>query len=501
MSGWARCYPEGMPSLPELKDLWSKPIAKLPERLAIPTLASIAGGGSGGGKVRFDATIMPPGSKSLTNRALLMAALADGDSIIRRPLLDADDAQRMLEALKQLGIAWEITATDHKGAHTLVVHGCGGAITPRKDEPVLNLNNAGTATRFLTAACCLADRPIVIDGNSRMRQRPIGELVDMLIELGAEVEELGEEGCVPLRVSGGEGFVGGELPVGATLSSQYLSALLMVGPWLSEGLTLIFVEEPTSRSYVDMTVGLMGIAGAEVLRGEVEVEDEDGEVGVLEVLRVEPGGHGALEYEVEPDASGATYLWGVAALFEGCRVRVPGMRFNSLQADARFPFVLKQMGASMEYSGGSGDVRGGTLRGIEADLSQMPDAAMTLAVVACFAEGPTTIHGLKTLRVKETDRIAALQNELAKIGVSVEVIEQEDGDESIVVTPPVGGVDESDGAPAVEFETYDDHRMAMSLALIGLRRPNVTILDPACVGKTYSGYWGDLVGVYGMARR
>lgn len=449
-----------------------RPLGKLPDPLPMRTLSAVTGNSA----PRFRCAIMPPGSKSLSNRALLIAALAEGDSIIKRPLLDADDAKRMLTALRSLGVATEV----HPKGEFIVVRGVGGEL---KGGCELFLNNAGTATRFLTAAAVLATGPVTIDGNERMRERPLGELIAMLRELGAEIEELGEPGFVPIRVHGTGTLPGGAITIPTTQSSQFVSALVMVAPWFEQGLTIHLEGEVTSGSYIEMTTGLLaGVAGAEINFSA------DGRT-----IAIAPGGYGCFEYEVEPDASGATYLWGAAALFPGSLCRVPGMHFTALQHDARFPMVLRRMGCPIEYSGGSGNVTGAKhLSALdEADLSQMPDTAMTLAAVAAFADGPTRITGLKTLRVKETDRIAAIAAELSKIGCTVDT-----ADDQLTITPPTGGVDCSDSCPPVHFDTYDDHRMAMSLSLIGLRRPNVFINDPACVQKTYAPYWSDLAKIY-----
>ncbi len=433
----------------------------------------------------FAGAFAPPGSKSLTNRALLLAALAGGASRVRGPLVGADDAERMVVALRRLGARIEVHPDD---AGDLAIEGVGGRWRTPKKGILLELNNAGTATRFLTAAALLGapgTDGITIDGNARMRQRPIGELVDLLRTLGAECRYLLDEGYPPVNVEAVEdlGAVLGEVSVGVTLSSQFVSALLLIAPWLPGGLGVRFEGDVTSASYIEMTLGLLRRVGVET----------QGVAGVDEVVRVEPAAVPLrdLDIAIEPDASSATYFFAAAALFEGASYACPGV-VESLQADARFPGLVAHMGADLAVGGGFVGVRGtGTLRGIEADLRDMPDAAMTLASVAAFAEGPTTMHGLRTLRVKETDRIEAMRNELAKVGVGVEVVER-DGDTSVVIAPPEGGVDCGAGAPRVEFETYDDHRMAMSLALIGLRRPNTCVRDPGCVGKTYPGFWTDL---------
>jgi 3-phosphoshikimate 1-carboxyvinyltransferase len=292
-----------------------------------------------------------------------------------------------------------------------------------------------------------------------------------------------------------------EIPT--TQSSQFVSGLLLAAPWLRGGLTLKMVGRITSKSYVAMTLGLLHRLGATVKTSED-----------LRVIRVGPReqqyeqslGIAPFVYAVEPDASGATYFWAAAALLPGATCLVRGLDSESLQGDAQFPDLLARMGVIVRSTTTPGVSCTGPdrLAPILADMSEMPDAAMTLAVVASFArtdgmgvgaEATSVLRGLRTLRVKETDRIAALQNELAKIGVRVETSVAGD-DDVISITPPNGGVDCSPDCPPVAFETYDDHRMAMSLALVGLRRPNVSIKDPGCVAKTYPTFWRDLAKLY-----
>lgn len=420
----------------------------------------------------FDARITPPGSKSITNRALLIAALATGTSTLRGALTDADDAKVMLRALTRLGVG--VKQSDE----AVAIEGVGGKL---RGNAELHLGNAGTATRFLTAACTLADGPVTIDGDPRMRERPIGELLGFLHTIGARLEALEKPGFPPIRVEGGNEIIGGEVTIPTTLSSQYVSALIMLAPHTRDGITLRFSGEVTSQPYIEMTLELMRrTIGCEY---EITLDGRD-----MKAIRV-PAMKGVppFELDVEPDASGATYFFASAAMFPGATVTVPIETATSLQSDARFADLLARMGADVRHHAHETSITGTpTLRGIRADLSDMPDAAMTLAVLACFAEGETTITGLRTLRVKETDRLQALVNELSKIGAGVEIV-KEGEDEGLRITPP-----ESMGEGPVIFETYDDHRMAMALALIGLRRRGVSIANPTCVGKTYPGYWADL---------
>lgn len=461
----------------ELAAILRRPLGQLPAELELCPVAA-----------PFDVTIRPPGSKSLTNRALLLAALGEGESTLTDCLLDADDARVMIDALRTLGTVIEVTDTPGAG-NRLHVRGVNGRL---RGGCMLMLNNAGTATRFLTAAACLADTPVVIDGNERMRRRPIGELLELLRRLGVRADELGAPGCVPVRVHPCRPE-GGVLDIGATQSSQFISALMMIAPWMRHGLDIRFTTEPTSRSYIEMTLGLISrLYPGYIGKAPATI---DGSV------RLPPGPvHAASEYRVEPDASGAVSFWAAAATIPGSRCAVTGLDHVSLQADASFVNVLCMIAG--EPCGESGTSRGpARLRGgADVDLGLMPDTAMAAACVAALAESPTTLRGLRTLRVKETDRADALHRELGKLGVRVEVEAYESRtcvrDELLRITPPPGGIDRSPTAARIDFDTYDDHRMAMSLAIIGLRRPNVVIRDPACVAKTYPGFWRDWAALY-----
>lgn len=447
----------------------SQPLRSLPDPLPIPVA-----------RAAFHASIRPPGSKSLTNRAILLAALAGGRSVIRAPLLDADDAERMLAAVARLGARVERT-----DGGDLAVEGVGARWAPAPGDLTLDLGNAGTATRFLAAAALLSPAPVVIDGDARMRQRPIGELIDALALLGARAEYLAAPRCPPVRITPPHSLASGStLILPTTLSSQVISALLLVAPFLPGGLTLRLEGRITSRAYVHMTVALLDRLGA-------SVRTSDG----LRVIRVAGNPLPPFDYAVEPDASGATYFWAAGALVPGASVRIAGLPQDSLQGDAGFPVLLERMGARLAFDDDSVTVRAPRrLAPVMADMADMPDAAMTLAAVASFAGGPSVLRGLRTLRLKESDRLAALQAELARVGVDVRV---HDADDALTLTPPAGGLDCSPSASPVTFDTYADHRMAMSLALIGLRRPNIAVRDPACVAKTYPTFWSDLANTLG----
>lgn len=449
------------------------PLHGLPDPLEIPVCRANPG------DAPPVATIRPPGSKSLTNRLLLLAALAEGESVLHHPLLAADDAERMLAAISQLG------AVVRREGDSVRIAGVAGSWKIPAAGATVNLNNAGTATRFLAASALCAPGPLTVDGNERMRQRPIGELADLLKALGASIEFLGARGCPPMRVTPPEAGLAREvIEISTTRSSQFISALLLIAPFLSNGLTVKLAGPITSASYIHMTVGLLESLG-------VTVRTSEG----LRIIRVMPG-CASFDVEVEPDASGATYFWAAGALLRGATISVAGLGGDALQGDSGFPELLSRMGASVVFRDGLATVRGPEVLGpILTDMSDMPDAAMTAAVCAAFARGTTILRGVRTLRDKECDRIAALQSELGKIGVMVESDVHGDPD-VLTITPPEGGIDCSPTAARIEFDTFDDHRMAMSLALIGLRRPNVFVRDPACVAKTYPGYFADLAKLY-----
>ncbi len=479
------------------------------------------------GPRRFDATVRVPGSKSLTNRALLLAALAGGSSTITGALLGADDTERMITALEQLGARIERT-----GPASVRVEGVAGVWNPAQPNTRLDLGNAGTAVRFLTAAAILApvsSEGITIDGDDRMRERPIGELVATLRALGVEVRHEGRNGVPPVLITPARdrSHIADRIEFGRVASSQFVSALLLIAPWLRRGLTVSLPDGVTSRPYVTMTLELLRRLGADV-RGSVagapaEVfvgpahEPEEAMPAIrpdkrVTVLATRPG-VAAFDLAIEPDASSAGYFWTAAAISPGSRARVmfddgAGADANAagdgsaprgwaaaLQGDVHLVDLLERMGARVERTGAFFAVIGPEmLRGIDADLADIPDAAMALSVACCFAKGPSTLRGLHTLRVKETDRLAALAAELTKVGVGVEVLS--DGDsEALRITPPAVGLRQRPPAGVPRLETYRDHRMAMALALLGIALPGIEVADPGCVAKTYPAYWRDLLAM------
>ncbi|MBL0921615.1 MAG: 3-phosphoshikimate 1-carboxyvinyltransferase, partial [Phycisphaerales bacterium] len=426
--------------LEDFARLLQRPLGRMPDPLPLRPVPQ---------GERFRLRVRPPGSKSITNRALLLAALADGESTLDGALTDAEDAQVMAEALQTLGARLKIEGDSGR----VRVRGVGGRWRVGEQGVTLALENAGTATRFLAASAILADGPVTIDGSERMRQRPIGELASSLEALGARVEFLGAPGCPPLRITPpAERPRRADLTLPTVASGQFVSALLMLGPWLPRGLGVRIDGEPTSAPYILMTLRLLDRLGAESVEAS----------GDARSLRVGAGPIAPFHLDIEPDASGATYFWAAAAMVRGSQMVVPGLSMESLQGDVRFARTLGAMDAGVDERRFQIGVSGtGSLFGVDADFSDMPDAAMTLAAVACVAKGPTVIRGLRTLRVKESDRLEALRAELSKIGAGVTI----EGD-ALRIAPPSPDTLRHPEAPAVHFETYNDHRMAMALALI-----------------------------------
>ncbi|MEM1060688.1 MAG: 3-phosphoshikimate 1-carboxyvinyltransferase [Planctomycetota bacterium] len=412
-------------------------------------------------------SVRPPGSKSLTNRALPIAALADGTSTLTG-VLDSDDTRYMAEALRDLGFVVEHVVDEH----TMRIEGRAGRV--RADSAELFLGNSGTSIRFLTALVAAGNGRYHLDGNARMRQRPIGDLVDAIRRLGIEAACTAGNDCPPVEITTA-GLPGGTVTVGGTISSQYLSGLLMAAPAAQGEVTIEVTGPLVSRPYVDMTLAIMRDFG-----GLVE-ETADGDTTRF---RVTPRPYAATDYAIEPDASAASYFFAAAAITGG-EITVEGLSIDSLQGDVAFVDALEAMGADVEYARDSIAVTGppaGGLHGIDIDMGDFSDTAQTLAAVAVFADGPTTIRGVAHNRVKETDRVAAVVTELRKLGQEVEEF-----DDGMTITPrPV--------TPAV-VDTYDDHRMAMSFALIGLGADGVEIRDPGCTAKTYPAYWDDLAAL------
>ncbi|MCP5002530.1 MAG: 3-phosphoshikimate 1-carboxyvinyltransferase [Planctomycetes bacterium] len=411
---------------------------------------------------KIQGTVLVPGSKSYTNRALITAALAEGVSTIKNPLL-SDDTQFMIACLNKLGVLVKGVPEDN----ALIVTGCNGQIPVR--EAGIYAGNAGTVVRFMTAALTIGSGSYEIDGVERMRKRPIQELIDGLNLLGAKVASKENTGCPPVLINA-NGLVGGTVSMKGDVSSQYISAILLAAPYAANDVNLQITEDLVSRNYVDMTIDVMEKFGVSV-----------GQDSYRKFFIKSGQRYKGCKYIVEPDASNASYFQAAAAITGG-KIRIEGLGTNSLQGDAAFADILYKMGCSVRKSEEWMDIEGGELNGIDIDMNDTPDVVQTLAAVAVFAVGKTRIRNVKNLRYKETDRITALVNELQKIGINV--IEFDDGLEIEPATPH----------PA-EISTYDDHRMAMSFALVGLRAEGIKLENPGCVAKTFPDYFEKLSAI------
>jgi 3-phosphoshikimate 1-carboxyvinyltransferase len=420
----------------------------MPETLAIIPTGPLSG------------TIRPPGSKSITNRALLCAALADGESLLTGAL-ESEDTGVMIDGLRRLGMPVAQDTT----ARTLRVTGCGGRLPARGGE--LYVANSGTTMRFLAAVAALAHGRFRLDGTPRMRQRPIQDLLDALVQLGVDARSEQGTGAPPVVIEAA-GLRGGRATIAGDVSSQFLSGLLMAAPYAAAPVELAVAGPLVSQPYVEMTLAVMRAFGVAVgTKGLAEFH--------VPVDRPYQGRH----YAIEPDASAASYFFAAAAITGG-RITVEGLSRSSLQGDVAFCDCLERMGCRIDFGPDSITVWGQPLHGnVTLDMNAISDTVQTLGAVALFADGPTMITGVAHIRHKETDRLRALATELRKLGAGVD--EQPDG---LRIVPG-----DLHGA---EIETYDDHRMAMSLALVGLRVPGVIIRDPGCTRKTYPGYFDDL---------
>ncbi|EAN7529988.1 3-phosphoshikimate 1-carboxyvinyltransferase [Salmonella enterica] len=410
---------------------------------------------------RVDGAINLPGSKSVSNRALLLAALACGKTVLTN-LLDSDDVRHMLNALSALGINYTLSADRTRCDIT----GNGGALrAPGALE--LFLGNAGTAMRPLAAALCLGQNEIVLTGEPRMKERPIGHLVDSLRQGGANIDYLEQENYPPLRLRGG--FTGGDIEVDGSVSSQFLTALLMTAPLAPEDTTIRVKGELVSKPYIDITLNLMKTFGVEITNHHYQ-------------QFVVKGGqqyHSPGRYLVEGDASSASYFLAAGAI-KGGTVKVTGIGHKSMQGDIRFADVLEKMGATITWGDDFIACTRGELHAIDMDMNHIPDAAMTIATTALFAKGTTTLRNIYNWRVKETDRLFAMATELRKVGAEVE-----EGHDYIRITPPAK-------LHHADIGTYNDHRMAMCFSLVALSDTPVTILDPKCTAKTFPDYFEQL---------
>lgn len=408
-----------------------------------------------------DRTVSVPGSKSYTHRALIAAALSDGACRVTG-MLDSDDTRLTLAALKQMGASSRANGPD------LIIQGRGGRFDP-VSKPI-ELGNSGTSMRLLAAVAALGQGPYVLQGSARMAQRPMGDLLDALNQIGVPARSLASNGCPPVEITGGHA-VGGPVRIDCHLSSQFLSGLLLIAPCCQETVTIEVSRGPVSRPYIDLTCAIMRHCGIRLSR--------EGHTRFTV-----PGGqqYRVTEIEVEADCSQASYFWAAAAITGG-RVKVRGIGRDSLQGDLGLLGVLERMGCRVDFEADGVALTGGPLRAVEVNMADMPDVAPTLAVAAAFAAGTTVITGIGHLREKESDRLAAVAAELGRMGIQATT-----GDDWLRIEGgrPIGTV----------IETYDDHRMAMSFAVAGLKTEGIVIRHPEVVGKSFPDFWRVFNGLY-----
>jgi len=402
----------------------------------------------------LQATITVPGSKSYTNRALLIAGLTDGECRLEKPLV-SDDTKYMIRALKAFGISVQ----EEKEA--FIVSGRGGKLsTPEED---IFIGNAGTTMRFLTTFSALVPGKTRLDGDERMRQRPLADLLHCLTQMGVKAVSANGNGCPPIDIAGGE-VPGGEVQLAGDKSSQYLTSILLSAPYFKNDTCIHIQGDLTSKSYADITLDIMKTFGVSVINESYQR------------FKVKAGDrYNAQTYQVESDWSSASYFLAAAAVTGG-EVTLTDINPHSVQGDAQFTSILEKMGCRVEKKSNTLQIKGNPLKGITINMNNMPDAVQTLAVTALFAEGETVIQGIGNLRIKETDRILALANELTRLGAEVET-----GEDYLVIRPR-----DYRGA---EIETYDDHRMAMSFAVAGLKIPGIRIKNPTCVEKSFPDFF------------
>lgn len=402
--------------------------------------------------------VVLPGSKSLSNRVLLLSLLAEGTTTVTH-LLESDDVRWMVEALKTLGIPF----MEQRDQQKIEITGCGGFFPV--NQATLFLGNAGTAMRSLTAALTLGQGTFILDGVERMRERPIGDLVEGLQQLGANLGCAHSNGCPPIEIEAC-GLRGGTAVIGGSVSSQFLSALLMVAPYAEEDVHIMIKDRLVSKPYVAMTLKLMQQFGVTVAQKNYQ------EFHILGRQRYRSPGF----FAVEGDASSASYFLAGAAITGGT-VTVHGCGSQSVQGDVHFADVLEHMGAQVTWGTHSITVTGGSLQGVDISMGDMPDAAMTLAVVALFAKGKTAIRDIYNWRLKETERMVAVRTELEKLGALVE-----EGSDYLIITPP-------EQIHSAAIDTYEDHRMAMAFSLAACGSSSIQIRNPECVSKTFPDYF------------
>ncbi len=401
-----------------------------------------------------DSTLTVPGSKSYTHRLLIAAALSEGRCTLTNALR-SEDTDLTLGALRQMGIEIATHGT------TIEIHGRSGRFRPAT-EPI-HLGNSGTSMRLLISTACLGEGDYLLTGTPRMQERPVQPLIDALTQIGAEVESINGTGCPPVRIWGGDAL-GGEASIDCSVSSQFLSSLLLAAPRLPLGMDIRVVGQAVSRPYIDMTIEILNRFGVQVARQDYARFTVPGDQAL------KPG-----RYAVEPDASNASYFWAIGAI-SGRRITVEGIQRKSLQGDLGIVALFEAMGCQISRDDEGLSVQGGALRGIDADMGNMPDMVPTLAVVAAFARGTTVIRNVAHLRAKECDRLAAVMTELGRMGIET----QTDGNDLTIL----GGTPRG-----AEIETYDDHRIAMSFAVAGLGAEGTRIRNERCVQKSFPDFW------------
>ena len=400
-----------------------------------------------------------PGSKSLSNRALLLAALAKGTTKITN-LLESDDTRHMLNALKQLGIEYTLSGDRTE----CIVVGNAGPIDSKSFEELF-LGNAGTAMRPLCAALCLGEGSYLLTGEPRMKERPIGHLVDALRQAGANINYIETEGYPPVQIDANE-LSGGNIEIEGAISSQFLTALLLSAPMAKDDMTISILGELVSKPYIDITIHIMKEFGVDVVNDRYKKFTIKGRQTYKAVE----------SFMVEGDASSASYFLAAAAI-KGGSVKVTGIGKKSVQGDVAFAEVLEKMGAKVEWGEDFVSVTKGELNAVDMDFNHIPDAAMTIATTALFVEGTTTLRNIYNWRVKETDRLFAMATELRKVGAEVE-----EGEDYLKITAPKV-------LKHAAIDTYDDHRMAMCFSLLALDPVSVTINEPECTAKTFPTYF------------
>lgn len=396
------------------------------------------------------------GSKSYTNRALIIASLAEGKTILNNPLY-SDDTKYMIESLEKLGVNFE------KSNKQLVVYGNSGNFKTTNNIELF-CGIAGTTSRFLTGLLALIKDDIIITGEGKILERPIGDLVNGMRQIGVNIEYLGKDGSLPLK-GNGMNVNGNEISMNGGVSSQYFTSLMMVAPLLKNGLKINVIGEQVSKSYIDITCDIMKSFGVEVINNNYK-----------EYI-IKPAKYKAIEYNIEGDWSSASYFCCLGALHEG-GIEISNLNNNSVQSDRNFAKLMKEIGAVVEYKNNSVIIRKNEIKPIDVNMELMPDTAMSLAVLLSFANGKSRIDGLSTLKNKETDRLLAMKNELAKLSIETEI-----GDDYIIV---YGG---NHHRVIGEIETYNDHRIAMSFAVAGTMIDGVEIKNPEVVSKSFPNFW------------